>query len=123
MERLPENLKVIANNSWFITKHMDPRETNYVGNLIQKGHFRKADKYMLDVVTNYLDLFKKDLFERHPERSKILKVAFRNHKKKDYVSSIPISLSQTEGICYDYTKLRIYQSSKENLLFTMRFRN
>ena len=87
----------MANNGWFITMHMDPRETNYVGNLIQKGHFRKADKYMLDMVTNYLDLFKKDLFERHPERAKILKVAFRNHKKRNYVSSIPIFQRKT---CY-----------------------
>lgn len=112
MELLPENLKTMANNGWFVSMHMTPCEINYVGSLIQKGHYRKADKYMVEMVTNNLDLFKRDIFERHPNRAKILKIAFLNHKKRDYVSSIPIFLYQTDGIWYDSYKQRIYRSCK-----------
>jgi len=112
LELLPENLKIMANHGWFINMHMTPGETNYAGELLKKGHFRKADNFMVEMITNYQHLVKRDLFERHPKRSKILKAAFRNHQQKDYISSIPIFLAQADGICFDYTNLRIYRSQK-----------
>jgi len=111
-EQLPESLKLMASCGWYFSSHMTPGETNYVGKLIENGQFDEADSFMVEIVTNHIDFFEKDLCKQYPTRARILEAAFCNHKKSDYISAIPLFLAQADGICFYHTKMRIYRSSK-----------
>ena len=39
------------------------------------------------------------LREKYPRRASVLSAAFNAHRRGDYYCSIPVLLSQTEGIC------------------------
>ena len=67
---------------------------------------------MLEFIDEHHDNIMYDLYKRHPQRKKVLKSAFKNHYDQDYYASIPIFLSQADGICFDYTKTRLYSTTR-----------
>jgi len=48
----------------------------------------------------------------YPFRTKVLNSAFLSHREKNYYSSIPLFLTQADGICFDLTDKRVYRTNK-----------
>lgn len=72
----------------------------------------KVDKYMAGYLTDNLKWIRSRLLAKFPDRRKALKSAFAAHNRRDYYSSIPILLSQAEGICIELTGLKLYGTIK-----------
>ena len=111
-EKYPDSMAQLANHGWYTTLEITPGQTNYLANEIYKKHWRKVDKYMMELLQADLNRIKSNLIKRHPIRSKILRSAFGNHVKKDYYSSIPIFLAQADGICIESTNTKLYSTEK-----------
>ena len=56
-----------------------------------------------DLMINHIDEswaeIKQKIIELSPKREHILKVAFELHEKENYIASVPLLLSQSDGIC------------------------
>ncbi len=66
-----------------------------------------------------MDYFKKEsrqiesiMLETFPNRAAILKPAFRAHRKKEYSLSVPVFLSQADGICSELLGVGFYSRRK-----------
>ncbi len=70
------------------------------------------DTFMMDFYKKKLNRIIKYFEEKFENRFIILKKAFKAHKKGDYELSIPVFLSQIEGIFYDLTQKNIFSKNK-----------
>ena len=76
------------------------------------------EKRFQSVDVALMDYFKKEsrqieaiMLETFPNRAAILKPAFRAHRKKEYSLSVPVFLSQADGICSELL-VRFYSRRK-----------
>jgi hypothetical protein len=70
---------------------------------------KSLDDFMIDHIDQCLDILKQKIVEFSPERKHILEAAFRLHEEGNYIASIPLLLTQSDGICserftYFFTK-------------------
>ena len=72
-EKYPDSMDQLANHGWYTTLESTPGQTNYLENEIYKKHWRKVDKYMMELLQADLNRIKSNLIKRHPIRSKILR--------------------------------------------------
>ncbi len=114
-EKLPDSMAQLADHGWYTTLVMTPGQTNYLANEIYKKHWRKVDNNMMELLQRDLNRIKRTLIERHPNRAKILRSAFKNHLRKDYNSSIPLFLTQADGICFESIKTKLYSTENKGV--------
>src|SRR2546429_6349718 len=77
------------------------------------------EKRLQSVDVALMDYFKKEsrqiesiMLETFPNRAAILKPAFRAHRKKEYSLSVPVFLSQADGICSELLGVGFYSRRK-----------
>ena len=111
LERTPKILTILAHCGWYTSWSMTPGETFKLANELEKGYYRKVDKFLIEHFKKDLPRIKKNLITNFPNRARIFKSAFRTQNNKDYLSSIPLFLSQAEGICIDLTGIKLYSTN------------
>jgi hypothetical protein len=70
------------------------------------------DKYLVDFYTKKLNIIINFFQKEFPKRYSILEKAFEAHKKGDFELSIPVFLSQIEGLFFDLTNKEIFSKGK-----------
>ncbi|AGW94611.1 hypothetical protein N234_31685 [Ralstonia pickettii DTP0602] len=60
----------------------------------------------------HLDEIETEVCERFPHRAHILSPAFNAHRTGQYVLSIPVFLSQSDGICFETVEAHYFMSDK-----------
>ncbi|WP_249553751.1 hypothetical protein [Shewanella sp. 10B] len=98
MLSFPENIREFSESAaslgWFLTSEIVLSDMKQALDESQEC----LDNYMVEEMTcNYIDI-KKSLIKSHPEREHILSAAFYLHEQDNWIASIPLFLSQTEGI-------------------------
>ena len=68
---------------------------------------------MVNHINENLEYISRNIFDRFPERRKILQSGFDAHKQHDYYASIPIFLSQADGLCNQITGYKFYSKEKK----------
>jgi len=76
--------------NWFMTLSYDTA--------VMRGQ-SELDRFMVDHITNHLDQLELELINRYEKRREILETAFNLHRQGVYIASIPLFLSQSDGIC------------------------
>lgn len=71
--------------------------------------YENLDDLMIAHIDECWDELQKQIIEHSPERRHILEVAFKLHEEGNYIASIPLFLTQSDGICseeftYFFTK-------------------
>lgn len=71
--------------------------------------YENLDDFMIAHIDECWDQLKKQIIEHCPRRKHILEVAFKLHEEGNYIASIPLFLTQSDGICseeftYFFTK-------------------
>lgn len=85
------SVATMAEYGWFpnwYTFEIDPRRK-----------FDNLDKFMITHINQCWDDLKQKIIFLCPERKHILKVAFDLHEHENYIASIPLLLTQSDGIC------------------------
>ena len=86
--------KESAENGWFPNWFMD---IGFEAEVL-KGQ-KALDDYMSEEIRSSTTKIQEKLNELYPSRAHILDVAFQLHNSQNYIASIPLLLSQTDGIC------------------------
>ena len=96
---LPEKLKTLAMNGWFIYGFRTPSQTIYpIASVFEAGRLDEANDAMCWHFDKVASDIETDLSKRFPKRALILKKAFEAHKTGNYELSIPVFLAQADGI-------------------------
>ncbi|WP_127559271.1 hypothetical protein [Saccharospirillum alexandrii] len=98
MASVPQNIRDFSEKSaaigWFITSE------SYMANMkkaFDEGQ-EKLDSYMIAEIDHNYSKIKESLLQKHENRKHILSVAFDLYEQQNWISCIPLFLSQTEGI-------------------------
>ena len=88
---LPEQLKTLAENGWFISGLHTPLATIYpLALLFQTGRVEEGHQALCWHFNEALSSIENDLVEDFPNRAQILGKAFAAHRAGDYELSIPV---------------------------------
>jgi len=85
------SVALLAERGWFpnwYTFYYSPTE-----------EFESIDDLMIAQIDEHWDEIKQNIIELSPNREHILSVAFELHEQENYIASIPLILSQSDGIC------------------------
>jgi hypothetical protein len=72
-----------------------------------------VNQEMMKVMQNFYTDIKKTILLNNPTRKKILLQAFEAHQTKKYALSVPVFLTQADGICKEVTEVGLYFKNKK----------
>lgn len=116
MEKYPNlagNLKEIATHSWFTSLIMDFRSYEELGFVIDglKGGEQKSAL----IETTFFSYFQENIgwlgkvvIEKSPQRAFAIAPALLAHARGEYALSVPVFLSQAEGVLRDVTSTELF---------------
>ena len=118
-EKLSEEHKIfvgiLANEAWFMDYWLAPRTVMARLIIQKKNNTNSLDSFMCEYFDSKIKKIKENICKKYPNRSKIIKAAFKAHKRKEYELSIPIFLSQSEGICIEITGEKLFQQYNKRM--------
>jgi len=105
---LPDNIKAaiieLSKNSWYVdVLNISIPELSDLYINIMEGKVDAVDEYLVKYCDTNLDKLENRIDQKYQNRKIILKKAILAHKNGDYELSIPVILSQVDGICLDAT--------------------
>ena len=108
LRELPEHMKTVcvalADEGWYIDGDFGAGACGDLLRAIRTGNKEWVNKQLVEDYTQRLSAVKAALFERYPDRAKILRAAFAAHERGEYELSVPVFLAQADGICYEVTR-------------------
>lgn len=106
--KLMKNCADAAQKGWYVNWYTPVHyaKDSYIQNL---------DELMIEHISRDFENLKKSISSVCPERMHILNIAFELHKNTTYVASIPLFLTQTEGIFQDGIGAGIFSNQKKKL--------
>lgn len=96
---LPRQLRILAEHGWFIQGDYTPLAAIYpLADMFRVGRVKEANRQMCEHIRSCAKDIEESLIQDYPKRSIILKRAFDALSDGDYVVSVPMMLSQADGI-------------------------
>lgn len=92
----------LAELGWFANPYMTLAVTEYLADAIKKKDFDQIDKIMKNFITEQFDEIEAMLVSYSTKRKRVLTAAFQAHRNQEYALSVPILISQSEGIWKDF---------------------
>lgn len=71
------------------------------------------DRFMTEHIEKNWDFITESIFSAYPDRRKILECAFQLHIEERYIASIPLMISQADGICAESIGNHLFTDRKE----------
>jgi hypothetical protein len=113
LKELPERQRAIwrvaAEKGWYVNW-----ETPVVINKAVLEGQEALDEFMMSHLKNDWESITHEILAVCPEREEILLCSFDLHQNKNYIASIPLFLSQSDGICAQYLGAFLF-TEKEKL--------
>lgn len=100
-ERTRTALITLGNHGWFLDLEMPLPGLWEIQKAMNEGNVDEIEKELVEYFTERLDDIEKSITSKYPHRSNIISSAFRAHSRGEYELSIPVFLSQTDGICHE----------------------
>ena len=100
-ERTRTALITLGNHGWFLDLEMPLPGLWEIQKALDEGDINDIEKELIEYFTQRLEIIEESIINKFPHRSKIIRAAFIAHARKEYELSIPVFLSQTDGICHE----------------------
>jgi hypothetical protein len=114
---LPKQYKLLLNelslSGWYIDYNLPLQSLAYLLSLDYKNK-TLLDKYLMNHFSKKTLAIKNFANKNITNRRHIINSAFNAHSKKQYELSIPVFLSQIDGICYDLIEKDIFSRGRRN---------
>lgn len=94
-------LMELGQRGWYLDGEMGLSTPFEFARAISAGQIEETEVALEDHFTMRLDTIESDIAAAFPSRARILAAAFRAHKDGLYACSIPVFLTQMDGICMD----------------------
>jgi hypothetical protein len=109
IRQLPDSLIRLANSGWYISWDTAPAKIHEYAQLISENRQIEVDNEIVAELEQETDRIAATLIRNFPHRRNVLKAAIRAHQDQNYYLSIPVFLSQIEGISKEITGFRFYK--------------
>ena len=103
---------LLGEKGWYVSLDMPLSPLVKIGNQLSEGQTVNLDKIMSDYFRSNSENIINAIVENFPDREKIIRSAFTAHRNGDYDLSIPVFLSQADGICYEIIGIQLYSRAK-----------
>lgn len=99
-------LEALGRRGWYLDFEWSMTELRQVVNMFEQGREDAAERFLVQHFTSRLDEIERNICERLPQRARIVRRCFALQREKDYISSVPMTLIQADGACWDLTNGR-----------------
>lgn len=109
-------LAVLMARGWCLDPEMPHTWGRDLADAFEEGQEEEAQQWLVDYFKGRLDEIEKTLVDRHPSRAAIITDAFQAHREGRYSLSIPVMLTQADGVIYDKHQRQLFtKKSKAGL--------
>lgn len=112
--KMQELLILLGTEGWYLDLEMTPSELFEISQALTKKNIREVENVLAEYFEERLDNIEKSILKKFPNRKKIIKAAFNAHRRQEYELSIPVLLSQTDGICKEIANEYLFITKKKN---------
>lgn len=97
--RTQEALLLLGRHGWYLDLNMPIPSLWDLKMALEEGKVQKVEDALIQYFENHLDDIETSIVKIFPSRKQIIQAAFKAHRRQEYELSIPVFLSQTDGIC------------------------
>lgn len=112
IKQLPESLLTLSTSGWYISWNTSPANIHYYAEQIALGNQKNIDDAIIHDLELEIDQIEATLIKNFPHRANVLVAAIKAHKERNYYLSVPVFISQTEGISKEITGYRFYSQKQ-----------
>lgn len=105
-------IKKLAAVGWYMSLELPLDKLWVLEDHFTKNEIHKIDEYMISFFEDQKSYIGNYLTTKFPNRSDILRKAFQAHRNEDYELSVPVFLTQADGICHDILEVKLYSTKK-----------
>jgi hypothetical protein len=92
-------LILLGTHGWYLDLEMPIPFLWKLNKALEEGSVQETDDALVHYFEEHLDEIEASIVERFSNRKKVIWAAFSAHRRCEYELSIPVLLSQTDGIC------------------------
>lgn len=108
--RFQTQLLRLAQHGWYIDPEMPLTGIRSLNDAFEGGAADQAGAELEGYFRQNLNMIEERLLSRHPQRAHVLAAAFNAHRLGNYLLSIPVMLSQADGIAHDERGRQLYST-------------
>lgn len=113
-ESAPDNIKKLADYGWYLPFTSSILQAHDWANYISEDkNLVWIDQQIINLINRHQQELFEELISYFPERKGLVESALKAHQNKDYNLSIPVFLSQSDGICKKITGFCMFSGSYE----------
>lgn len=107
-ERIRSQLETLGEHGWFLDLEMEVPELFEIAELFAAGQATEANERLVSHYERDLLRIQDRLNSGHPDRIQVFGDAFDAHREGRFTLSVPVFLTQAEGVCFDLTNRSLY---------------
>jgi len=97
--RTQHALLLLGTHGWYLDLQMSLPSLWRLQEALTDGDVARTERTLCRYFTRRLSEIEDALCSRFPHRSRIIGLAFKAHRRREYELSVPVLLAQTDGIC------------------------
>lgn len=113
-KKTPEYFLLIAQHGWFVDLESELNFPSIVAHRIQEQKVDTANEILVDYYKTNVGRIFESMIKRHYNRKEILESIKKSYEEGNHVLLIPATLTQVDGICFDFTKKKFFIKEKKN---------
>ncbi|WP_434661462.1 hypothetical protein P5W99_00710 [Paraburkholderia sp. A3BS-1L] len=106
--RMREGLVAMSRSGWYLDRDMGMSEPLRFKRAVDDGRQADAETAMVEHFEARIPGIRADLIQAYPHRGAVLDAAFDTHLNGQYLMSIPVLLTQVDGICFDVANAHLF---------------
>jgi hypothetical protein len=110
-ENIPRDLETLAEYGWYIHYDFSFPEIHTIAHLFSNNKKTEADRIMCDKIQSSISTIQHALVHNNPNRIAVLNEAFEAHSKEKFYLSIPVFLSQADGITKELLQVGLFNTA------------
>lgn len=107
-EALRGSLHSLAMQGWYLDPEWPLPTSLELARQIADGSKEDVTRWLVDHYRSRIDALEEQLCSQHPKRARIFERAFAAHRAGHYELSVPVLLSQADGIAHDLCERELY---------------
>lgn len=101
-------LILLGQHGWYLDLEMPIPALWQLKKALEIGSVQEVEEALIEYFEQRLGEIETSILGRFPNREKIIRAAFSAHRRHEYELSIPVFLSQTDGICKEVVNEHLF---------------
>ena len=106
--RTQKALLLLGAHGWYLDLEMPFPRLWELEKALSEGNVEEVEEVLAEHFDSRLDGIEASIVKGFPKRAKIIRAAFKAHRREEYELSIPVLIAQTDGICNEIAKQYLF---------------